>query len=134
MNAHVFTYGSLMFPEVWSRVVAGSYASMTATLAGHGRFAIQDELYPGMVPAADASVRGTLYLDVAGDDLDRLDRFEGDEYRRLAVDVLGADGVVRMAETYIYRAAERLLASEWHAGDFAMQRFLDTYCRDKLDP
>ena len=133
MKAHVFTYGSLMFPEVWARVVAGAYESMSATLAGHGRFAVQDEIYPGMVPRPGSSVRGVLYLDVDATDLERLDRFETDDYRRLAVDVVGADGVVRMAETYIYRTAERLLAKEWLAEEFAMQRFIDTYCRDKLD-
>ena len=42
--------------------------------------------------------------------------------------------VVRTAETYLYAAVDRLLSDAWQVDAFAMQRFIDTYCRDKLDP
>lgn len=131
--SHVFTYGSLMFDAVWSRVVQGRYASIEGSIEGHGRFAIDGEDYPGMVPRADARVAGVLYLDVDDVDLTRLDQFEGDDYRREVVTVTASDGVAREAQTYVYLRAERLLASAWEPDAFAMQRFLETYCRDRLD-
>ena len=133
MSRHVFTYGSLMFPPVWSLVVAGRYRSLAGTLAGHARFAVDAQDYPGMVVRSGASVDGVLYLDVDEADLARLDRFEGDDYRRAMVDVATAEGTLP-AETYVYLQAERLLASPWDPAAFAMQRFIDTYCRDRLGP
>ena len=134
MKRHVFTYGSLMFDDVWSRVVTGRYAAMPAHVEQHGRFAIDGEDYPGMVPRADSRVTGVVYLDVDSLDLRRLDQFEGDDYRREVVTVTGRDGEVREAETYVYLRADRLLPAAWEPDAFAMQRFLETYCRDRLDP
>ena len=132
--SHVFTYGSLMFPAVWSLVVARRYARVDAALDGHARFAIRDETYPGMVARSDGSVHGVLYLDVDAPDLERLDRFEGEDYRRTVVTVACGDGAVRRAGTYVYRRPERLLTAAWRPEEFALQRFLDSYCPGRVDP
>ena len=133
MSKNVFTYGSLMFPEVWTRVVVGDYRSVRARLEGHARFEVRDQSYPGMVAQAGSSVEGVLYLDVGDADFARLDHFEGDDYARASIEVACEDGIARAAETYVYRLRDRLLNTLWQADRFAMQRFLDTYCRDKLD-
>ena len=133
MSRHVFTYGSLMFADVWSRVVKGRYESIEGHVDHHGRFAIHGVDYPGMVARDDSQVTGRLYLDVDDDDLRRLDQFEGVDYRRDVVTVTAVDGVVREAETYVYLRGDRLLDSAWEPEAFAMQRFLETYCRDRLD-
>ena len=132
--SHVFTYGSLMFAEVWSLVVAGRYASVAATLGGHARHAIRDETYPGMVVSTSGSVAGVLYLDVDAADLERLDRFEGEDYRRTVVTVASVDGVAYRAGTYVYRRPDRLLDEAWRPEAFALQTFLDTYCPGRVDP
>ena len=134
MTQHVFTYGSLMFAQVWTRVVAGRYDSVAATLSGHARYQVSDETYPGMVVSPNASVVGVLHLDVDGADLDRLDRFEGDDYARCSLAVIDDLGVERVAETYLYLRPDRLLKTSWDPERFEMQRFLDTYCRDRLGP
>ncbi len=134
MNRNVFTYGSLMFAEVWSLVVEGSHASIAATLRHHARYAIRYETYPGMVDERDASVSGVLHLDVDAADLVRLDRFEGDDYERKTVEVVDGDGVARTADTYVYRCVDRLLPAAWEPDSFALRRFIETYCRDRLDP
>ena len=134
MNRHVFTYGSLMFAPVWTRVVTGRYRDICGTLDGHRRFAVRDQDYPGIIEADGARVDGVLYLDVDGADLVRLDRFEGDEYRRGAVTVACADGVLREAETYLYLPHDRLRDVPWEPGAFALDRFLATYCQDRLGP
>lgn len=43
MAAHVFTYGSLMFREVWERVVRQRYAAHEATVEQYVRLGIVDE-------------------------------------------------------------------------------------------
>jgi gamma-glutamylcyclotransferase (GGCT)/AIG2-like uncharacterized protein YtfP len=131
MHANVFTYGSLMFPQVWSRVVAGSYRSVPATAPGHARFVVTGETYPGMVAQSSASVEGVLYLDVGSDDLAALDRFEGGEYRRAVIEVELDDGSRAPAATYIY-TGERLSAAAWDPAAFELQRFLQSYCRNRL--
>jgi gamma-glutamylcyclotransferase (GGCT)/AIG2-like uncharacterized protein YtfP len=129
---NVFTYGSLMFPEVWTLVVAGAYRSIAATADDHARHAVAGQDYPGMVARAGGRVAGVLYLDVSAEDVARLDHFEGDDYRRVEVPLVDADGVARTGATYLYLPAGRLLEAAWEPDAFAMDRFIATYCRAKL--
>ena len=46
---HLFTYGSLMFPQVWSVVVRGDYKKQSARLHGHQRRSIKGETYPAAI-------------------------------------------------------------------------------------
>ena len=132
MNAHVFTYGSLMFPEVWSRVVRGSYRTERARLDGHGRFDIIGETYPGMVAREGSSVEGVLYFDVSPADFAALDAFEGEQYRRNTVQVRLDSGETVEAGTYIYLRSEKLSDSPWRPEAFQMAKFIGSYCREKL--
>jgi gamma-glutamylcyclotransferase (GGCT)/AIG2-like uncharacterized protein YtfP len=132
MTRHIFTYGSLMFADVWEKVVRGKYRSGAAVATGHARFAIRGETYPGMVAASGQEVAGVVYFDVVAEDLAALDAFEGEVYRRDAVTVQLASGETVDADTYIYLDAARLADAPWEPEAFQMQRFLDTYCRDKL--
>lgn len=129
---HIFTYGSLMFPEIWQRVVCGNYRSATATLPGFARYALADDTYPGMVAQAKAVVEGLLYYDVAPPDLAALDAFEGREYRREKVNVVIESGETVIACTYIFLAEQRLSGLPWEPQAFQMSRFIGTYCSDKL--
>ena len=132
MSTNVFTYGSLMFAPVWERVVRGRYRHAKAVLERHARFALVDDTYPGMVSAADGSVSGVVYFDVDGPDLAALDHFEGNEYRRTDVQLRLHDDTPLAAQTYLFEALGRLSDQPWDPERFAMDRFLDSYCRDKL--
>lgn len=132
MTSPVFTYGSLMFGQIWSRVVRGEYASTRAVAAGHARYAIKDETYPGMIAQSGGTVEGVLYFDVVQDDIAALDAFEGGEYRRESIAVTLAGGETVQADTYIYLAIERLSESPWLPEAFQMERFIGSYCREKL--
>jgi gamma-glutamylcyclotransferase (GGCT)/AIG2-like uncharacterized protein YtfP len=129
---NIFTYGSLMFPEVWQRVVRGDYRSAAATIADCRRYAIERETYPGMVRERGGAVTGVVYFDVDTADLAALDAFEGTDYRRETVDVRLATGETVPADTYFYLATARLLNAPWDPGVFQKQLFLNTYCRDRL--
>lgn len=140
MPAHVFTYGSLMYPEVWSRVVAGRYAPEPAVIEGFRRHAIAGEHYPGVVREAGGSVQGVLWRDVDDDDLARLDAFEGPDYDRIEVPAhpvaLPGQPARRAppvaAGLYLYRLADRLLPRDWSVPEFehhGLDRFIASYLR-----
>jgi gamma-glutamylcyclotransferase (GGCT)/AIG2-like uncharacterized protein YtfP len=131
MQSNVFTYGSLMFPQVWQQVVAGNYRSVRASAPGHARYAVDGETYPGMVAQSGSVVEGVLYLAVDAAHVEALDRFEGEAYRRVTIDVALADGSSQPAATYLY-VAPGLSTSPWEPAAFELQRFMQTYCRDRL--
>lgn len=128
---NIFTYGSLMFVPVWQHVVHGQYRSVPALLDGHARFAVLSQIYPGLVAQPGAAVQGVIYLDIDARDIAALDTFEGEAYRRVGVAVTLEDGTVAPADTYVFMDACGLSTAAWHPEAFELQRFLDTYCRDK---
>lgn len=123
---HVFTYGSLMFPEVWNRVVRGRYRSCPARLEGYRRHALTDVSYPAIVAEHGADVEGVMYFDVDAADLARLDAFEGTEYRRDAVPVVTAAGAAT-AQTYVWLDPARLAHRPWLPERFSVSAFLGAY-------
>ncbi len=127
MSGNVFTYGSLMFDEVWRKVVAGSYRSEAATLDGYRRFAVPGVTYPGIVAMPGERVEGRLYLDVSPDDMARLDAFEGAEYGRYALPVVLASGATVSAGTYVWLDHGRLSDAPWQSEAFRLREFLETY-------
>jgi gamma-glutamylcyclotransferase (GGCT)/AIG2-like uncharacterized protein YtfP len=129
---NIFTYGSLMFPEIWQRVVRGTYRAVPATVEGFVRYALSDDTYPGMIAQADATVEGVLYLDVDAQDVAALDAFEGVEYQRVDIAVTLNSGESLIAGTYIFTATHRLSALPWEPDAFQMARFIGSYCREKL--
>lgn len=129
---HIFTYGSLMFPEIWQRVVRGDYRSAPATAPGYARYALADDTYPGMIVSPKAAVEGVLYFDVGAQDVAALDAFEGSEYRRDQIDVVINSGEIMIACTYIFMAEHRLSSLPWEPQGFQMSRFIGSYCHDKL--
>ena len=111
---HVFTYGTLMFPEVWRSVVGRSFVTVSGEAPGFQIFRVQEAVFPGMSEASEAdTVAGVVYLDVDPESAVRLDRFEDDFYERRPIAVDCADGRRRMAEAYVVRDANQsVLTSE----------------------
>ena len=131
---HVFSYGSLMFDQVWTRVVTGIYDRCEAILPGYERIGIRDEVYPAVIPAASSQVQGILYLDVAPADMIRLDQFEGDYYFRKTEEVITLDRKAMTAEVYVLSALcyPRISPGPWdpvHFSTAGLQTFLLT-CMD----
>jgi len=118
--AHCFTYGSLMWADIMTRVCGREFAGEPATLADHRRHPVQGQDYPGLLAAPGGRVDGRLYRQVDAPAWARLDAFEGDEYERVPVSVALADGTVLPAQVYRFRAAfvHRLLPGDWDADAF----------------
>lgn len=107
---NIFTYGSLMFSQVWGKVVLGNYFSSPAMLNGYKRYRIRNETYPGLFEGkAIDSVSGVLYHDISADDLVRLDAFEGDYYERVPEKVAYED---RLIPAQVYITKHQYLQSE----------------------
>lgn len=128
---HLFTYGSLMFPQVWSSVVRGHYRRQPARLNGYQRCSIKGETYPAAVVATlDNFIDGQLYMNLTAAEMERLDRFEGGDYERVVAPVILAEGGVVMAALYRYRHPGRLDARPWDVEWFereGMALFLAQY-------
>ena len=95
---HVFTYGTLMFPQVWEAVVGREFVSIAGRATGYAIFCVRDAVFPGIVAAGDRdAVSGVVYLDVDQASLARLDLFEDDFYRRETLWIDCDDGQRRAA-------------------------------------
>lgn len=131
---HVFTYGTLMFPEVWRAVVGKQYETAAATAVGFAIYYVRDAVYPGVIATPSGTVSGLVYFDVDADSLDRLDVFEGVDYHRQPIEVTRTDnGQILPADAYVIPPAHRhLLTNEpWSAREFAargeLARFVARY-------
>jgi gamma-glutamylcyclotransferase (GGCT)/AIG2-like uncharacterized protein YtfP len=131
---NVFTYGTLMFPQVWQAVVGRRFVTVGGRAAGFAIYRVRDAVYPGMLAAAPADyVRGVVYLDVDDESMLRLDRFEDDFYQRQAVPVACDDGQPREVEAYVVPLGFRnvLTPEPWSGDDFVargdLQRFLGSF-------
>jgi gamma-glutamylcyclotransferase (GGCT)/AIG2-like uncharacterized protein YtfP len=133
MQRHIFTYGSLMFEPVWTRVVGGRYPKRDARLAGYCRKRVQGQPYPAVVPASPAEhVDGKLYLGLDEADISLLDRFEGEYYNRILAPCRLPDGSTTQAGVYVLKDSYRhLLQNEaWDPVWFAhvgIKVFLESY-------
>lgn len=127
---NVFTYGSLMFPEVWKRVVRGDYPSSLATVHGFKRVRIHNKEHPALIVAPRAApLTGRTYFDVGVADLARLDYFETSNYVRVAI-AATIDGAAVSAQAYLAVNFDTLLETEWSAREFersGLPMFLATY-------
>ncbi len=130
---HLFTYGTLMFEEIWTLVVCGSYRSQTGTIRGFTRKSVKEAEYPVIYRGPlDAEVPGRVYLDVTPADIRRLDAFEGEYYARQQHPVTLSDGGVIEAGVYVLRHQYLHLASksDWDPDQFrksGLERFRNSY-------
>src|SRR3954471_19037008 len=131
---HVFTYGTLMFPEVWRAVVGRQFESVVARAAGYAIFRVRDAVFPGILAAAEGShVSGVVYLDVDLPTLQRLDAFEDAFYERRAIPVDYDDGRRLKAEAYVVPEANRHVLTEepWDRKCFVasggLRQFIDRF-------
>ena len=119
--AHIFTYGSLMFHQVWSLVVEGNYGSTEATLKGYDRKGARGEVFPVLFPSSlHSQVHGIVYYDISASDLVRLDDFEGEYFFRTKEQVITEK--MGLISAYVYVLKEEYYGiishQEWNAEHF----------------
>lgn len=125
--AHIFTYGSLMFQEVWESLVLGKYSYAPALLEGYARRCVKNEEYP-VVFKADESVKGIVYYDVEPYDIARLDVFEGEYYERKTILLNNCiDAEVYVLKREFFDIIDDKPWSEEAFEKEGMKRFCETY-------
>jgi gamma-glutamylcyclotransferase (GGCT)/AIG2-like uncharacterized protein YtfP len=128
----IFTYGSLMCPQIMGAVCGFNAESEPVRLLGYRRFAVLDEDYPGLIECAGADTDGVLYRNISEEGLRRLDVFEGDYYQRQNVVVShGTSGTVA-AQTYVFRSEYCHLLAQWpwsfeHFLNVGKEKFTSAY-------
>lgn len=83
----LFTYGTLMLPEIFDLIVGRICHGEDAILHNFKRRKIRNESYPGITPAPGEKVDGKIYHLLHADEINKLTVFEGDAYELLPVSV-----------------------------------------------
>lgn len=128
----LFTYGTLMLPDIMAKVAGCRPAAAPATLAGYRRTLVRGEDYPGIAEDAREEVAGVLYHDVPDEAIRRLDAFEGEMYDRREVVITSDGGTAGTAMAYVFRPEFRHLLTDvpWDYDRFLVsgrQRFESGY-------
>ncbi len=101
---NLFTYGSLMFEEVWSQLARGDYVKRPARLHGFVRKQVRDDVYPVIVKADNGAwVDGFVYFGVSREDIRRIDAFEADAYDRQTHTVVVEGYEKHRADAYVLK-------------------------------
>lgn len=126
---NLFVYGSLMEPRVFRLVAGLDPSSSPALLSDHARYRIAGQTYPALIPEPGKATSGRIVFDVPSHALRRLDRFEGNWYERVLVDVATDLGRCQ-AEVYRFHPSQRfrILPREWTLEEF-QRRHLHGFLR-----
>ena len=131
---NLFTYGTLMFPEVWERIAIGEFPAQKGTLAGYSVYRVRDALYPGIILSDNgAIVSGKIYQGLDDDTLYELDTYESSFYERIIVQARTAEGASLDCYAYVVPQSRRdLLTDEpWDAEHFS-QNLLHAYLNGEI--
>jgi len=120
-TSNLFTYGTLMIPEVIRAVLKRSPdVYQRASLSDHICRTLTDESFPGVKPLRDETTPGLVYQNLSEDDLKALDEYEGELFQRTKVTVLTNDGNRAIAWCFLIKPQyEHLLSNNaWNWEQF----------------
>jgi gamma-glutamylcyclotransferase (GGCT)/AIG2-like uncharacterized protein YtfP len=128
----LFCYGTLQVPQVIKAVTGRTYRGVPAALRGYAIFKVTNAEFPGVIRATDSTVEGIAYENVSAKDLNLLDLFEGDFYRRQLLDVVLPDGSISKAWVYVIADSHKdvLTDKSWSLTEFidsGLDRFMKGY-------
>ncbi|KAI8914185.1 Butirosin biosynthesis, BtrG-like protein [Gorgonomyces haynaldii] len=121
----IFVYGSLISPIVYDNVMQGikrqQERRVPAVLRGYRRVCVRNAPYPALIQE-EGQVEGVLVFVENQDQIDALDRFETDMYKRISVQTIVKESWGdRQVEAFVYLwndAQDKLLDQEWSYEDF----------------
>jgi len=116
----IFAYGTLRDPDVLRLVLGRNVdpaAIAPATAPGHRAVLFPRRTYPALIDDPSATAPGTLLTNLTPADLALLDRFEGEEYSRRAIEII-VNGEPRTADVYWPTEPIPPDAATWHLADW----------------
>lgn len=118
---NLFTYGSLMFPEVMHALTERVFQYEDASLSGFDRYLLNGRKYPGIIENTDSRVEGRVFFDIDSTSLEILDQFENSIYERRIVEIHTISRAQVKARAYIVPVTAREALSElrWSADEFS---------------
>ncbi|KAI9149335.1 AIG2-like protein D [Paramyrothecium foliicola] len=135
-----FFYGTLMAPEVFFSVCYGDqnppaairnlHTFTPAILDDYCRHRVQQAAYPGIIPEEGHCVRGMYATGLTDANMQKLDYFEGSEYRRDQVKVTllkeqdgqEVKGEVKETSVYVFLYPNDLEEKEWDFEHFRKEK------------
>lgn len=116
---NVFTYGSLMYADIFEKVTGCLPVSLPATARNWQRHGLANRTYPGAMPSRldKAVIEGVLWLDLSQAALSALDDFEGHEYCRTEIELIAANGLAHRAYIYEWLLHDQV-RGDWKVEDF----------------
>jgi len=119
----IFTYGTLMIPEIMSGLIGRSLIGQSATLSGYRRSVIINETYPGIAPHSKGVVPGILYHALEHHEIEILNHYEGHLYTLSVVNIKLSDDTILDAYSYVLRKEYWHLLTEhdWDLETFKRQ-------------
>jgi gamma-glutamylcyclotransferase (GGCT)/AIG2-like uncharacterized protein YtfP len=111
----LFTYGTLLFPEVLTALIGRVPDRPEASCPGWRAAALPERVYPGLVAAERQTARGRLLVGLSGDEWHLLDAFEDPRYQLRPVAVTDAATVW----AYVWTDLDDLTPRTWDRQHFA---------------
>jgi gamma-glutamylcyclotransferase (GGCT)/AIG2-like uncharacterized protein YtfP len=125
MNHAIFTYGTLIYQEILAAIAGKTFMAVPASLDDFVRYRVRGRVFPGILQQRGASVDGVVYLGLSKVQLQRLDRYESDFYRRQLVRVQLDNGRQLLAWTYVVPEEKKSVLSReaWDETIFLQQHY-----------
>ena len=125
--SHLFAYGSLQIPEVFTAVTGQQVQGLPARLEGYARYRLRGLSYPGLSVEPGAMTHGVLYPDLAPEVWIKLDQFEDVFYRRESLAVWSPELGGVEAEGYVIPPGEsqRIERCAWSLEEFRREHLAD---------
>jgi len=108
----VFAYGTFLFPQIMTAITGREHDGQKAWINNFAAFKVTGDIYPGIWPLEGVQTEGILYHNVSKEELEAMDRYEGEEYSRELLPVETEDGEIHKVWVYVFRAAYKHLLSE----------------------
>lgn len=118
-NVNVFTYGSLMYGDIFLQVTGQQAACIKALADNWSRHGLANRTYPGALrnEEAKSALAGVLWIGIKPAALAALDLFEGAEYRRVQITVRDEAGNLHQAHIYEWQHPDQI-SGAWDPIEF----------------
>ena len=131
-TTNLFVYGTLMVSSIFVRIAGEDFPKQTGMLKDYGRFRVNGETYPAIIPMPGDHTDGIIYFNVNRLALQRIDAFEGDMYQRSRVVAQTSDNPRIITHAYILRPeySDWLTDERWRLETFQKQHqqaFIDSF-------
>lgn len=131
---HLFTYGTLMLPEV-SEKIFGQVSNEEVVLRNYRRFKLfynEEELfYPALIGEEGTQTKGILFRNLTNQQLELIDEYEGNEYERRMVQI-EAENEILEVWCYVWKPNLHFMVKEEWSIDWFKQNFLADFLSGRL--